>query len=75
MEINAVDFKKDCLKILDQIHISGEDVIILKDGRPVAKLVHYQPVQRSSSFIGSLTGVGETIGDLTAPFEDEWEVD
>ncbi len=75
MEINAVDFKKDCLKILDLINVSGEEVIILKDGRPVAKLVHYQPVRQSSSFIGSLTGVGETVGDLTEPFEDEWELD
>ncbi|MCP4107919.1 MAG: hypothetical protein GY749_20640 [Desulfobacteraceae bacterium] len=26
-------------------------------------------------FTGSLTGVGETAGDLTQPLEDEWETD
>ncbi|MBF0121742.1 MAG: hypothetical protein HQK79_23170 [Desulfobacterales bacterium] len=29
----------------------------------------------SKPFVGSLRGAGKTIGDLTEPFEDEWEVD
>ncbi|MGE0087232.1 MAG: hypothetical protein AB7S75_22735 [Desulfococcaceae bacterium] len=29
----------------------------------------------SAKFVGSLTQVGETAGDLTEPFEDEWETD
>lgn len=28
----------------------------------------------SKPFIGSLTGVGKSVGDLTEPFEDEWEL-
>ncbi|MEM7531845.1 MAG: hypothetical protein AAF639_06705 [Chloroflexota bacterium] len=26
-------------------------------------------------FLGSLVGVGTDVGDLTEPFEDEWEID
>lgn len=26
-------------------------------------------------FVGSLTGVGRTMGNLTEPFGDEWELD
>lgn len=29
----------------------------------------------SGNFVGSLTGVGKTVADLTEPFEDEWELD
>ena len=74
MEINAIEFKSECLEILDRIHHS-DDVIILKDGIPVAKLVRYKAPRRGVSIIGSMTGVGETVGDLTEPFNDEWEVD
>ena len=37
--INASDFKARCLAILDRVHETGERVVILKRGRPVAELV------------------------------------
>ena len=36
--INASDFKARCLAILDRVHETGERVVILKRGRPVAEL-------------------------------------
>lgn len=38
MKINASDFKARCLAILDRVHETGERVVILKRGRPVAEL-------------------------------------
>ena len=35
---NASDFKARCLAILDHVHETGERVVILKRGRPVAEL-------------------------------------
>jgi hypothetical protein len=29
----------------------------------------------NGKFVGSLTGIGKTVADLTEPFEDEWELD
>ena len=36
--INASDFKARCLAILDRVHETGERVVILKRGKPVAEL-------------------------------------
>ena len=36
--INASDFKARCLAILDRVYETGERVVILKRGRPVAEL-------------------------------------
>ena len=35
---NASDFKARCFAILDRVHETGERVVILKRGRPVAEL-------------------------------------
>ena len=38
IKINASDFKARCLAILDNVNETGERVVILKRGRPVAEL-------------------------------------
>ena len=72
--INASDFKARCLAILDRVHETGERVVILKRGRPVAEL---SPV----------TGEGDTypqaeleetvtvVGDVMGPVfpEEHWD--
>ena len=46
LTINASEFKAKCLAILDQVADTGEEVLILKRGRPVAQLV--RPIVSSS---------------------------
>lgn len=41
--INASEFKAKCLAILDEVFDTGEAVVILKRGRPVAQLVPPPP--------------------------------
>jgi prevent-host-death family protein len=41
--INASEFKAKCLAILDEVADTGEAVMILKRGRPVAQLVPPPP--------------------------------
>ena len=36
--IKASEFKAKCLKLMDEVADSGEEIIITKRGRPVAKL-------------------------------------
>ena len=36
--MNATDFKAKCLAVLDRVQETGERVVILKRGRPVAEL-------------------------------------
>ncbi len=37
--INASEFKAKCLAILDEVSETGESIIILKRGKPVAQLI------------------------------------
>ena len=72
--INATDFKARCLAILDRVAATGESVVILKRGKPVAEL---SPAVRSG--IGypqhELKGTVTEIGDIVEPAvpADDWE--
>jgi prevent-host-death family protein len=72
-QIAAGEFKAKCLQILDEVQQQRKHVIILKRGKPVAKLVPIE--ERSVSFIGSMKGTMEIVGDIVAPIDVEWEAD
>lgn len=72
-EMNASDFKAKCLAILDEVARTGESVLILKRGKPVAKLI---PTKPDGGYpIDSLIGTVHVIGDIISPAVDpsEWE--
>lgn len=75
MEINAAKFRANCLKLLDKVHLTKDEVIILKHGRPVAKLVGIESSDVADPLIGGLANIGKTCDDLTESFEDEWDLE
>jgi len=57
MESNALaagEFKATCLALMDEVAATGREFIITKRGKPVAKLVPFEPVQRPKSILGAL---------------------
>ncbi len=72
--INASDFKARCLAILDQVQTTGERVLILKRGRPVAELVPAR-VAETKYPQSELAGTVTFVGDVIAPAlrEEDWE--
>lgn len=40
--IKASEFKARCLKLMDEVQKSGEEIIVTKNGKPVSKLVPYR---------------------------------
>ncbi|HYD50676.1 MAG TPA: type II toxin-antitoxin system Phd/YefM family antitoxin [Terriglobales bacterium] len=65
-EISASDFKAKCLAILDEVAATGEPVMVLKRGRPVAQLV--PPIAASGqSPQAELTGTIRILGDVVSP--------
>ena len=61
--INASYFKARCLAILDRVRETGERIVILKRGRPVAEL--WPPSQAESQYPQSeLEGTVTVIGDI-----------
>lgn len=75
MKITAASFRSNCFKILDEVDKKHKEVIITKRGKPIAKLIRYQTNNASDPLLGSLPNAGSTVGDLTEPLEDEWELD
>ena len=72
--INASDFKAKCLAILDRVQATGERVLILKRGRPVAELLPASPTHAQypqQDLSGSVTVVGDIV-DSVVP-EGDWE--
>ncbi|MYB51535.1 MAG: type II toxin-antitoxin system Phd/YefM family antitoxin [Acidobacteriia bacterium] len=72
--INASDFKARCLAILDQVQATGEKIVILKRGRPVAELVPASPTQAKYPQF-ELKGTVRVVGDIVGPAvpEEHWE--
>ncbi len=72
--INASDFKARCLAILDRVQATGERVVILKRGQPVAELLPASQTEGrfpQSGLRGSVTVVGNIV-DPVVP-EEDWE--
>jgi prevent-host-death family protein len=72
--IAAGEFKQTCLRLLDEVGVSGEPVLITKRGKPVAQLTPVAP-QHQDDWAGALRDRGSIHGDLVAPAAeaDEWE--
>ena len=72
--INASYFKARCLAILDRVRETGERIVILKRGQPVAEL--WPPSQSESRYPQSeLKGTVTVVGDIVGPVvpADHWD--
>ena len=72
--INATDFKARCLAILDQVHETGERVVILKRGKPVAELSRATGVSKRYPQ-DEMEGTVIEEGDIMEPIfpEEYWD--
>ncbi len=71
--VAAGEFKAKCLKLLDEVQQKRVPIIITKRGKPVAKLVPLD--EHAESFVGSMKGTMEIIGDIISPIDVKWEAD
>ena len=59
-------FKATCLSVLNEVGKTGKPLLITKRGEPVAQILP-PPAQQPGSWLGSLAGSGEIVGDLILP--------
>jgi prevent-host-death family protein len=71
--INASVFKAKCLKLMEEVNESGEEIVILKNGKPISKLVPYK--SRPRSLFGLHEGSVRSRDDLIEPVDMPWEVE
>lgn len=68
-EIPAGRFKAQCLALLDEVAESGDEIVVTKRGKPVARVV---PLKPPSDLLGSAR---QLVSDeeLMAPFYPDYE--
>ncbi|MGH8569058.1 MAG: type II toxin-antitoxin system Phd/YefM family antitoxin [Gammaproteobacteria bacterium] len=71
MKIPAAEFKAKCLKLMDEVQETGEEIVITKRGRPIARLVAYRDADRPVH--GYLAGTVHFQGDVIAPIGEAWD--
>jgi len=71
-EMPASVFKAKCLSVMERVRETGEEVVITKHGKPVAKLVPFAE-ERAKPFIGRNKGMTLYEGDVMSPIDVEWE--
>ena len=69
--IKASEFKAKCLKLMDEVAETGEELIVSKNGRPIARLVPYR--KRPTSLFGIDKGKVEVLGNIVEPLDVAWE--
>ena len=67
------EFKAKCLKLMDEVAENGEEIVITKNGKPVAKLTAYR--ERPKTLFGIDKGRLEILGDIISPIDVEWEAE
>jgi hypothetical protein len=64
-KVTARKFKTDCLKILDEVCVTRQPILIKKGRSIVAKLIPFDG--RPKDIFGCLAGVMEIVGDIESP--------
>ena len=71
--IKASEFKAKCLKLMDEVAESGEEIVITKNGRPVSRLTPYR--KKPKTLFGIDRGRIEVLGDIGEPVDVTWEAE
>lgn len=75
MVITVTDFKAKCLSLIDQVHKSGQPVIITKHGKVVAKLVAENPIRPIEEVRRKLAGSLKSYKDPFEPAVKEKDIE
>ena len=68
--INASEFKAKCLKLMDEVAESGQDIVITKNGVPVSRLTPYRGKPKMT--FGRNRDKIRILGDVVEPMPAEW---
>ena len=69
--MKASELKGKCLGRMDEVAEHGGEIVITKNGKPVAKLTAYR--ERPKSLFGIDKKRLKITGDIISPIDVEWE--
>jgi prevent-host-death family protein len=68
-QISASSFKARCLALLDDVALTGEELVVTKHGRPVARVV---AIEAPAGLEGSVSFLVSD-DELIAPLDVAWD--
>jgi len=66
-EIAISEFKAKCLSLLEQVDKTKTPLRITRRGKPIVEVIPASPDARAATWIGSLAGSVEFVGDVVSP--------
>jgi len=69
MQLTTVEFQSKCLELMEHVKENHEEVIITKDGKPVAKLISVEE-ETAGPLFGFMKGTVKINGDIFAPLNE-----
>lgn len=72
-EIQAGQFKQQCLRLMDEVATTRQPLVVTKHGKPIVKLVPADDAPGTS--FGAMAGTVTILGDIVAPVGDAWDAD
>lgn len=69
--VPAGKFKSECLKIMDDVKSSGQEIVITKRNIPIVRMTPY--TETKSLLFGALQGSVKIEGDIIAPIDEDWD--
>jgi prevent-host-death family protein len=67
-KIAAATFKRNCLELLDEVAVTGRELIVTKRGKPIARIM---PVTMPVSLLRSVLRER----DLLSPIDEPWDAE
>jgi prevent-host-death family protein len=74
MRVPATEFKAHCLRLMDRVAQTREEVVITKHGKAVARLVPVHEVAEVDVF-GCMSGSVVRMGDIVSPVGEAWDAE
>jgi prevent-host-death family protein len=68
--VPAGKFKAQCLALLDDVALTGKELVITKRGKPVAKVVPIHD-EKPPSLLGSVLWEK----DIVSPIDEQWDAE
>jgi prevent-host-death family protein len=72
--VPEAEFEANCHTLIDEVVTNGDEVLVTKDGKPVAKLVPFESASGLRT-LEQLRGSVTILGDIVAPLDEPWDAE
>ncbi len=69
-EISISEFKAKCLALLDEVNKTKTPLRVTRRGKPIADVIPASSEAEGRSWIGSMSGSIDIVGDIVSPVID-----